>query len=87
MNSTYKATVRSHQIEWDDGVPEYVRDEVVLRVLVTIVKQPVEAGQSRGRRMAEALKRLAGSGGVPSIPNPKEWQTEQRQERDILGRR
>jgi hypothetical protein len=36
--------------------------------------------------MAKVLKKLAAKGGISSIENASEWQREQRQERDFVGR-
>jgi len=86
MQSIYKAIVRGDRIEWEDDVPEQIRTQQALTVLVTVVDQPAAADDTRGPRMAEALERLAASGGVSSITDPSQWQREQRQDRDLPGR-
>jgi hypothetical protein len=86
MQSTYKAILRGDRIEWEEDVPEQIRGRAVLTVLVTIPDQPGVADDTRGPRMAEALQRLASSGGVPSITDPLQWQREQREDRDLPGR-
>lgn len=86
MDSTYKATVRGDRIEWEDDVPDEVRSQPALSVIVTIAEQRDLADKSGGSRMAAALERLARSGGVPSISDPVQWQREQREDRNIPGR-
>ena len=86
MQSIYKAILRGDRIEWEDDVPEQIRSQSALTVLVTILDQPAIADDTRGRRMAEILERLAASGGVASITDPLRWQREQRQDRDLPGR-
>lgn len=87
MRLTYKAILRGDRIEWEEDVPEQIRGNAGLTVFVTIPNQPGEADNTRGPRMAEALHRLALSGGVPSITDPLQWQREQREDRNLPGRR
>jgi len=82
MQSIYKAIVRGDRIEWEDDVPEQIRAQQALTVLVTVVDQPSAADDTRGPRMAEVLQRLAASGGVTSITDPSQWQREQRQDHE-----
>jgi hypothetical protein len=86
MQSIYKAILRGDRIEWEDDVPEQIRSQSALTVLVTVVDQPAATDEKRGSRMAEVLERLAASGGVSSITDPLQWQREQRQDRDLPGR-
>jgi hypothetical protein len=86
MQAIYKAIVRGDRIEWEDDVPEQIRAQQALTVLVTVVDQPSAADDTRGPRLAEVLERLAASGGVASITDPLQWQREQRQDRDLPGR-
>lgn len=86
MEPVYKAIVRGDRIEWEDNVPEQIRGQRAVTVLVTVADQPDTADDTRGRRMAEVLERLAASGGVASITDPLQWQREQRQDRDLPGR-
>lgn len=86
MQSIYKATLRGDRLEWEDDVPEQIRTQEALPVLVTVIGQPDAADDSRGPRMAEVLERLAASGGVASITDPSEWQRDQRQDRELPGR-
>lgn len=84
MHPTYRGTLRGDRIEWEDDVPGELRGQGELTVFVTILNQPVV--ETSGRRMAEALERLALRGGVPSITDPVQWQREQREDREVPGR-
>lgn len=86
MDSTYKATVRGDRIEWEDDVPEEVRSQPALSVIVTIAEPIKVSDKTGGSRMAAALERLARGGGVPSISDPVQWQREQREDRNIPDR-
>jgi hypothetical protein len=86
MQSIYKAILRGDRIDWEEDVPEQIRNQAALTVFVTILDQPIVADDTRGSRMAEALERLAAGGGVSSITDPLQWQREQRQDRDLPGR-
>jgi len=83
MRAIYKAIIRGDRIEWEDDLPEQIRTQQALPVLITVIGQPDAADDTRGPRMAEVLERLAGSGGVASITDPLRWQREQRQDRDL----
>ena len=86
MQSIYKAILRGDRIEWEDDVPEQIRTQQALTVLVTVVDQPAAADEQRGPRMAAVLEKLAATGGVASISDPLQWQREERQDRDLPGR-
>jgi hypothetical protein len=85
MHPSYKGTLRGDRIEWQDDVPEQLRSEGALTVLVTILSgRPSD--EVSGRRMAQALERLAQRGGVLSITDAARWQREQREDREVPGR-
>ena len=86
MQSIYKAILRGDRIEWEDDVPEQTRSQPELTVFVTIPDQPDAADDTRGLRMAEALERLAASGGVASITDPSQCQRDEPKDRDLPGR-
>lgn len=79
MLSTYKAILKGDRLEWREEKPETLADRE-LAVIVTILDEP--ASPSRGDRMANALERLAASGG-PGIDDPLEWERESRQDRPL----
>ena len=86
MHPTYKGSLRGNRIEWEDEAPEQIESQGALTVLVTILGKPVAADETSGRRMADALQRLALRGGVRSIIDPVRWQCEQREDRKVPGR-
>lgn len=86
MHPTYKAVLRGDRLEWSDEVPEQIRSQAKVAVFVTIVGDTSQVEESRGRRMADALARLAARGGPVSIDDPSAWQREQREERPLPGR-
>lgn len=85
MLPTYRATLRGDRIEWDDDAPDLGGTEQAVTVYVTIVTPRSEDDRERGGRMAEALRRIASTGGVASISDPAAWQREQREERDVAN--
>lgn len=54
-----------------------------LRSLGIKVEGKEKRGSSTGEKMAQALEKLARSGGIKSISNPSNWQEESRKDRDI----
>ena len=86
MLPTYRAVLRGDQLEWCDDAPEQVRGEQTVSVFVTIVGKSDLAENERGRRMADALGRLAARGGPTEIADASDWQREQRQDRLLPGR-
>lgn len=86
MLPTYRAVLRGGQIEWADDVPEQARGDQAVSVFVTIVGKSALADVERGRRMADALGRLAARGGLAEIGDASDWQREQRQDRPLPGR-
>jgi hypothetical protein len=86
MLPTYKALLHGDHLEWEDDVPEHVRAQEGIAVFVTIIGEPGSDEQQRGRRMADALGRLAARGGPGSISDPSDWQRDEREDRPLPGR-
>ena len=86
MLPTYRAVLHNDHLEWEDDVPEHVRNKQTVTVLVTIVGEMARNDGQQGQRMADALERLAAQGGVRSIDDASEWQREQREERPLPER-
>ena len=86
MLPTYRAVLHGDRLEWDDDVPADVRDRQTLSVFVTILAQSNDDDATQGRRMADALERLATAGGTPSIGDAADWQRDQREDRPLPGR-
>ncbi len=86
MLETYKATIHGHTIEWDGNGPDGLTDGREIKVEVTVVNGAKTLPRSDGRKMAEALEKLAALGGPKSFPDPDEWLRETRKDRPLPGR-
>ena len=86
MFNTYKATLTGEKIEWQGEIPRLLDTGQPVDVFVTILKENVTPKKSQGKKMAEALEKLAAMQALSEISNPEEWQREQRQDRELPGR-
>ena len=90
MLTTYHGILKGDRIQWDQDAPKDLRADQPVQVFVTILEEsklPEMGKRSNGKKMAEALERLAESGNVLSaIPNPVAWEREQRKDRKLPGR-
>ena len=87
MLQTYKAILRGNYLEWSGETPEQVEREQALEVHVTILSESATSSvKSQGRRMAEALERLAAINALAEVSDPSEWQRQQREDRALPGR-
>ena len=86
MLETYKATIHGDRIEWKDDEPIDLRNGKAVEVVITIVEKNGAEELPNGKKMAEVLNRIAKKGGIATIENPSEWQSEQRRGRDLAGR-
>lgn len=81
MLTTYKATLRGNQLEWNDEIPNNLLTREQFAVHVTILdnqtKQPVD--KAKGQQMAAALENLANLD-IATINDPAAWEKEQREE-------
>lgn len=66
MRRTYEGTLRGNRIDWSGEAPTPKR---ALRVHITVLEE-VDADESRGRRMAEALNHLAETEAFAGIDDP-----------------
>jgi hypothetical protein len=66
MRRTYEGTLRGNRIDWSGEAPTPKR---ALRVYITVLEE-VDADESRGRRMAEALNHLAETEAFAGIDDP-----------------
>jgi hypothetical protein len=83
VRDTYRAILRGDRLEWTDPSPLDLNPEQPVEV--TILDEP-EQTANRGRRMAEALEKLAASDAFSEISDPSEWQREIRKDRSLPGR-
>jgi hypothetical protein len=88
MLRTYKAVLRGDRLEWCGDAPQVTAPEHPVMVHVTLLDEPEteEARSERGRRMAEALERLAARNAFAEIEDPVEWQRDIRKDRPLPGR-
>ena len=83
MSESYRAILKGDQLEWTDRVPSGLAREQPVEV--TILDEPDRIAD-RGRRMAEALEKLAAADAFSEISDPVEWQREIRKDRPLPGR-
>lgn len=87
MLQTYEAILNGDRLEWSSGAPKSGRP---VRVHVTVVdellEESAEERAARGRRMADALEKLAASGAFREIADPVAWQREIRKDKPLYGR-
>lgn len=85
MMTTYKAVLRGNRLDWRSDAPRHLAPDEAVNVHVTVLDEaaPVEVGQ--GRRMAEALERLAQSQALAGVDAGR-WERETRAERVLPGR-
>ncbi len=82
MLETYKATIHGDKIEWETDAPIDLRNGKAVEVFITIVEKKGAEELSNGKKMAEVLNKMAKKGGIKTIENPSEWQSEQRRVRN-----
>ena len=85
MLEKYRATIHGDRIEWNDDDHKSVRDKKSIIVDVTVV--PAKPKKPNGKKMAEALGKIAARGGVASIKDPVKWQCEIRKDKPLPGRK
>jgi hypothetical protein len=83
MPETYRAILRGDRLEWTDPGPVDLNPEQPVEVI--ILDEPDQTA-NRGRRMAEALEKLAATDAFSEISDPSEWQREIRKDRPLPGR-
>lgn len=80
---TYRAILKGNRLEWTDQGPVDLGPEQPVEV--TILDGPDQT-TNRGKRMAEALEKLAASDAFSEISDPVQWQREIRKDRPLPGR-
>jgi hypothetical protein len=88
MLQIYKAILRGNRLEWSEEAPKLVNNEQAVDVQVIILQDTTASSKmaAQGRRMAEALEKLAAMNALHEISNPSAWQREQRVDRPLPGR-
>ena len=82
MLKTYRAILTNDRLRWVNEAPPVSSPA---KVDVIVVEDASANGAGRGRKMAEALAKLAARGGL-SIDDPIAWQRQQREDRPLPGR-
>ena len=83
MLRTYEGILQGDRVRWTgEGAPDTDRP---LRVHVTVLEEEPDP-EERGRKMADALSTLAGSGAFDKIDDPGAWQRDMRRELSLPGR-
>ena len=85
MPTTYKAILTGDRVQWIGDAPA-TNGAVRVEIELLEPRAADEDASERGAAMAAALQRLADLGGIPEIPDPVEWQREQRKDRRLPGR-
>lgn len=83
MSKIYEAVLRGDRLEWSGKSPEVER---ATPVRVILLDEEGASGGERGRRMSEALARVADMGGASGISEPGLWERENRRDRPLPGR-
>ena len=83
MLRTYEGILQGDRVRWSGE--EAPATDRPLRVHVTVVEEETDA-EERGRKMADALSKLASSGAFGEIDDPGAWQRDVRRERSLPGR-
>jgi len=88
MIRTYRAILRGNNLEWNGDAPECLEEEKAFEVHVTILEEAATSSATiaRGKRMTEALEKLAAIDALSEISDPSAWQREQRQDRSLPDR-
>lgn len=86
MLEKYRATIHGDRIEWDGEAPKDLTQAASIKVDVTVVSAKPKLKKPNGKKMAEALAKIAARGGITSIKDPVKWQREVRKDRPLPGR-
>ncbi len=86
MLEKYRATIHGNTIEWNDDVPDEMKNNDGVGVYVTLIENRDDSAEPNGKRAVETLQRIADRGGIKSIPDPDKWLREIRKDRPLPGR-
>jgi hypothetical protein len=82
---TYRAILKGNRIEWTDPEPTDLSPAQPVEVTILETSDSTDA-TTRGRRMAQALERLAAANALSEITDPVAWQREIREDRPLPDR-
>ncbi len=86
MLETYKAVLRGDKIEWETDAPKILEKKKSIAVYVIVIDENKVSDLPDGKKMAEALDKVASESGVSAIENASDWQRAQRVDRTFAGR-
>ncbi len=86
MLEKYRATIHGDTIEWEGEIPKDLSKNTSIKVDITIVSPKQKLKKPNGKKMAEALAKIAARGGIRAIKDPVKWQREIRKDRPLPGR-
>ena len=86
MLEKYRATIHGNVVEWDGEEPNDLKNRGEITVDVTVISKKARLKKPNGKKMAEALAKLAESGAAKKFGNPLKWQREVRKDRPLPGR-
>ncbi len=87
MLATYKATLKGDRLQWQEDNSRPPSSVQPVNVLVTVLEVPLAADESeRGKRMKEALNKLAVRNTLTDIADAAQWERDIRQDRPLPGR-
>ncbi len=86
MLEKYRATICGDKIEWDGESPKILTNTASIKVDVTVVSSKPKLKKPNGKKMAEALAKIAARGGITSIKDPDKWLRDTRKDRPLPGR-
>lgn len=85
MLKTFNAILKNNSIQWLDETPTIELDASV-KVYVTLLEEiTINQTKSNGQKMAKALSKISKNGNFANV-DPKKWQQENRDDRDIRNR-
>jgi len=85
MLEKYRAILHGDRIEWEGEAPKTNKHRPQ-KIDVILVSKP-KLKKPNGKKMAEALAKIAAKGGVKSIKDPDKWLREVRKDRPLLRRK
>jgi hypothetical protein len=87
MRRTLKAVVRGDRIEWLEASEQsFPAAKPVEALIIPLHEQPASSPQERVARRLAALKELAAINACSGIEDPREWQRQIREDRDLPDR-
>jgi hypothetical protein len=82
---TFKAILKNNSLQWLDETPE-INSENPINVYITLLEENIiDDNQSNGKKMAEALKKIANNHTFADV-DPKKWQQQTRCDRTLPHR-